>query len=157
MCLPTSSGESIWKWAFCIGDFPCWPPEKNMEPGNRELIDSWHQRRGSFCECPQPMLHCNVASHWLGAYKKWSLQGPVQASKIFQKYWNFCLFTNIENLYFNIYTHMTQCCKMFWWKNTTNVSIRNSLRKVKCTKKKNHMSSMLDPDLIKEDDLGWCW
>ena len=35
--------------------------------------------QGSFCVCAQPMrywettLHCNVVSHWLDAYTKWSL------------------------------------------------------------------------------------
>ena len=63
--------------------------QTKSEMENRVYLHAYHLLwlRGSFCVCVQPVrdhvIHCNVFSHWLGAYAWWQTRLGARALKMY--------------------------------------------------------------------------
>ena len=89
------------------------------------MIFIWHHCQGSFCVCAQweTTLQCNIASHWLSAYTKWSLTVMPWDSAI-KAIWADEIDTKWMNLYnsFSILLKLIACLEtsQFIWSENFN-------------------------------------
>ena len=61
---------------LCGWKLMCFVSRRLIEQGTRQWLNHWWPSRNNFVNAPsqwETTLHCNIISHWLGAYTKWSL------------------------------------------------------------------------------------